>query len=247
MVGPCRRRGQGQPRSLLPGARTALSRACKSARPRRIWPAPATATPVNTGGSWRRAAKDPASMPTGRAATRPTEGRSRGRRVVVATGCANQTARRRRLQAPPTMAVTTPAPRQSGQVAVPSLPLPPQRRQTDSPVPGVPAGASSPGFTPGWTGAAREPSPEAERRSGLGMASVGSAEAGRATCVPKGPARCPQTGFDRPLDNRLRNATLPSVTGGVLACRNILTRQRLRGSAAAWESPRKGVVEWVSN
>jgi len=47
------------------------------------------------------------------------------------------------------MAVTTPLPPQAGQLAVPSLPLPPQRRQTVSPVPGVPAGASSPGFIPG--------------------------------------------------------------------------------------------------
>lgn len=48
---------------------------------------------------------------------------------------------------PPPMPVTTfPVPLQSGQVFASNWPLPLQRGQRFSPVPGVPGGASSPGF-----------------------------------------------------------------------------------------------------
>jgi hypothetical protein len=98
-----------------------------------------------------------------------------------------------RAHAPPTMAVTTPVPWQSGQAVAPSLPLPPQRRQTVSPVPGVPAGASSPGFMAGPESAGREPSagPAGWSRVGIGVGRRRKPR--RATGVPNSPARLRET------------------------------------------------------
>lgn len=50
------------------------------------------------------------------------------------------------LQAPPTPTMTFPLPLQDRHGTLPTRPEPPHSRQMPSPVPGVPAGASSPGF-----------------------------------------------------------------------------------------------------
>jgi|GEM_PF-3182988 hypothetical protein len=49
-------------------------------------------------------------------------------------------------QPPPMPSLTVPVPSQCGQGMPPFVPVPPQSRQRESPLPGVPGGASSPGF-----------------------------------------------------------------------------------------------------
>src|SRR4051812_42840625 len=53
--------------------------------------------------------------------------------------------------------VTLPVPPQTGHAPLAARPLPPQLGQTSSPVPGVPAGASSPGLIFGWAPDGRSP------------------------------------------------------------------------------------------
>jgi hypothetical protein len=145
-----------------------------------------------------------------------------------------------RPHAPPTMAVTTPVPWQSGQ----------DRRSRRACRCRRSGGRRSRPFRE-CRQAPRRPAPlQVRSRSGEKRRRDRRADRGWAWTLaesenPTGQPACRTVAgrltkrFRPALDNRLRNATLPRVVGAEFACRNILRRQRLRGSAPAWESPRR--------
>ena len=81
----------------------------------------------------------------------------RGSAISAAPASSPRATARSWSHAPPMPTFTTPLPWHSGHAPAPSLPLPPQRGQTSSPVPGVPAGASSPGLIGAWALAGSSP------------------------------------------------------------------------------------------
>jgi hypothetical protein len=88
--------------------------------------------------------------------------------------------------------VTLPVPSHSGQALAPTRPLPPQRPHTFSPVPGVPAGASSPGaiglFAEGLSASRPGESEEGRVMGNLRRSETGHPTGSGACGVPAG--RC---------------------------------------------------------
>jgi hypothetical protein len=174
--------------------------------------------------------------------TRPTHAGANAPRRLPCGRFARSGSRGGAGHAPPTMAVTMPVPPHSGQASLPTFPLPPQRRQTVSPVPGDPAGASSPGLVSGDVAVGRERSagPAGWSRVDMISAGIGSAERQpacrrrwRPVGVPRGRQPVAKRNFDR--------------GGGCRICLPEYTEPAsLRRSGAAGCAARKG-RSWGSN